>query len=225
MSATSLRSVFVLAAAAGCSVAAPALANITLISDSREVFAFSRATNASQTREDGPDLVTRGAFGSRFDQGVNTAITVVGAGASAAAVQLSEFFPQEVTFQGSASASGNVSTGLSSRGEARSVVDLLVDIAGGSQVQILASTSGTGIFELRDGVTDALIFSGNGVFNRSVPAGGERLRLLARGTALVTPPPGGSDGGGYSVIFTAVPAPGSVALLGLAGVVALRRRR
>ncbi len=220
----SLRSVFVLAAAAGCSVAAPALANITLISDSREVFAFSRATNATQTREDGPDLITRPIFGGRFEQGVTTAITVTGAGASASAVQFSDFFQTTIQVQGSASASANVSTGVSSRGESRSTVDLLFDVAGGSTIQILASTSGTGIFELRDGLTDAVIFSGSGIFNRSVGAGGERLRLLARGTALVTPPPNGSEGGGYSVSFSAIPAPGTAALLGLAGVVMVRRR-
>jgi hypothetical protein len=221
-----MRTAFVLLA---CSItsthgASAALANITLVSDAREIFAFSSATNATQTRTDGPDLLVA-SFGTLFDDNVATAISVVGAGASASAVQTSEITPGLIEVLGSASASGTVSSGISSRGESRSIVDLVFDVAGGSAIQILASISGTGVFELRSAFTNEIIFSGDGIFDRVAPVGGERLRLIARGTALVTPPPSGSDGGGYSVRFTAIPAPGAAALLAGGVMMSTRRRR
>jgi hypothetical protein len=196
-------------------------ANIVIVQDVRQVRAQATASNPGGSDADGPNTAGPGGFGAPFNGGVSASALVSGAAAAASTVQISTFTPMQIRAQGSVSLSTSVLPGNSASAAGLSLVDILFDVPGGTQIEVISSRSGVGLVELRN-AQDQLLFSGSGVYHAVL---GGRLRLVASADAAYDAPPSGGDGGGYSLILNAVPGPSGAGVLAGACLFTWRRRR
>ena len=197
-------------------ISIPALvasANLVVLDQSRSITA--RAMVGDQT--DGPFSIMADPF-VLFDEGVAAGAASLLGASGAAANQLSEFRSDRIVAQGGVSATASGDGPFDTA--ATSLFDLTFSVETTTEVTVLRSLSGTGVFEFLQGNT--LLLSGSGVDDLMLQAGTTYRVVIAAGASLDD---AGNEGGGYALQLIGVPAPGPMAALGLAGLVAARRRR
>lgn len=205
-------------------------ASISVVSESRQVFALATATNASGTSTDGPFTVLPVSPGSLWNTSNSAGATVsrIGAGAAASAIQVSGWTitsQLDLNAQGSVSTSTNVTPtagGISAQATARSIFDVTFSIPANTSIAFQGSSSGIGVMRLENADTQAVLHSGSGFYNAVL--GPMNLRVYAAAIADNIAPVGTSFGGGYSFLLTAVPSPAAGLWIGAAALMIRRRR-
>ncbi len=214
-----------LVAAFAAAVAPSALAQMSLLSDSRLISASAFAQSASGTDTRGPFNAAPAAFGATFDSNLSAVANVLGAGAPCGASQLSEFLPGTYTLQGNVSGIANVfpdSGGIAASVSAASQLLISFRVPAGTQMTLQGSSSGVGGFTISG--PGGVLVQNLGVVNLT-PTMQTTFTVSALAQFDLHAPPNASGGGGFSILINAVPAPGAAGLLALGGVVAARRHR
>lgn len=218
-------------AAASLLVAHAATAAITLVSESRSVSASATAVSASGTNTQGPFSASPPGpgLGWNTNNSAGASATTSGSGAAASSIQVSGWTiagPLTLDAQGSASTSTNVTTtsgGISALASASSIFEVVFDVDAGTTLSLNCSSGGVSMVRLENLTTSQLLFSGSGFYDGTL--GPARIRLYADAIAVNNAPPGGSLGGGYSLLFNATPTPAAAPLLLCGGCFLARRRR
>lgn len=212
-------------AAVAAAVASPALAQMTLLSDSRSITASASATNQLGTTNVGPNSSSPSGFGAYFSDNVSAVASIVGVGAPCGAGQLSEILPGSMTLQGSVS--GIVDVNETNNGIAGSIFSssqilLSFSVPAGTQMSMQGSSSGLAGFTISG--PNGVLIQNLGVLNFTT-AQPTTYTVSALAQVAIDAPPNGSGSGGFSILITAVPAPGAAGLLALGGLFAARRNR
>jgi hypothetical protein len=212
-------------AAAAAAVVSPAFAQMTLLTDNRSITASSFAQNTVATDTDGPYSAMPGGFGATFNTNVSAVASVFGAGAPCGASAFSEMLPGSYTLQGNVSGIANVNEtngGVAASIFASSELFISFSVGAGTQMTLQGSSSGLAGFTISDG--NGILIQDLGIMNLTTTQP-TTFTVSALAQVNLMAPPTAGDSGAFSILISAVPAPGACGLLALAGVCASRRRR
>jgi len=212
------------AAVVVCGCAGSALGQIHLTQDTRLISASASASNAGGTVNSGPTVKTPAAFGAAFNDSALANAVRIGASAGASVTQISEIGSGSITGQGSFSTSTLVTTGLNASASVSNVLELAFRLDGGATWEMQGSSIEGAGFRLI--APDGSILLQDLGFASGVADTSGWYRIIAGGSGTASQP--GDDatfGGAYSFVFTAVPTPGTVGVMGvMMGILGGRRR-